>query len=101
MQPRNIQELARRPVRFGRIGDDVTLETHDSRDPFGQLADAQIRTHADIDEILAGITLHQEHRRIGQIVHIQKLPPRRPRTPDHDLLVAALLRLVKLADQRR
>ena len=54
-------------------------------DRFGEFADGHVGADADIDDLLVGIVLHQENQRVGEIVDIQELAPRRAGAPDLEL----------------
>ena len=101
MQARHIQQLARRAVGLARIEHDLARETHHALHQRRQLGDGHILTHAHIDDAFVLVALHQKQTGIGQIVHMQKLAPRRARAPHHHLRRAARPGLVELADQRR
>ena len=72
-----------------------------SRDQLGQLANREVLAGADVDVRQAVVVLHQEHARVGEVVDVQELAPRRAGAPDHDLALAGDLRVVELAHQRR
>ena len=101
VQTAHIQQLPRRPVRLRHILRDPSLVLHHIGDHLRQLDDLDILTGPDVDVHLVRVVVHQEQAGVRQVVHVQELPPRLPRPPDHHLLRALHLRLVDLAYERR
>jgi hypothetical protein len=63
--------------------------------------------HIDVAQHRLGVGLiglpvevQHEERRLGHVVDMQELAPRRAGAPDHDLVAPLLCRLVEAADQR-
>src|SRR5579863_7043028 len=66
----------------------------------GEFGDRDVLAGADIDQLAAGVMLHQVNAGVREIVDIEELPPWRAGAPDHDIAKTGPLRLVKAADQR-
>ena len=55
---------------------------------------------ADVHDLGRAVVLAQEDARVGEIVDVEELPPRRPGAPDRHARSAREPRAVDLADQR-
>ena len=82
MQAAHVEQLARRAVRLRRVEPDVDTGCHDVANLLGELADGQIFPGPDVDVIVAVVVFHQEQARVGEIVDVQELAPRRAGAPD-------------------
>lgn len=83
-EPRNIQELARRPVRLGRVENELTaIVDHPSDEP-RDLGDRDVLSRADVERYLAGVVFENENTGVRQVVHKQEFAPRRSGTPHSD-----------------
>ncbi len=72
-----------------------------SRMHLGQLANGEVLAGTDVDVIVAVVVLHQEQARVGEIVDVQELAPRRARAPHRRRPRRLQLGFVELAHQRR
>ena len=84
------------------VVNDPASETDDFHDHRSERFDRQVLSGPDVEHLRRRIRrFHQEDAGIGQVVDVEELSPRPAATPDDQLVVAALLGLVGLADQRR
>ncbi len=97
----DVEEFPRCPVWFGRVPGQIAPESNDLANQFRQFADGDVFAAAHIDDLSAVIFLEQEDAGRGQIVDMEKFPPRFSRTPDDQLAGAILLCLVRFAQERR
>src|SRR5262245_19171955 len=98
---RHIQELARRAIRPGRVELQFAAEADDIPNDAGQLADRYVLAPSDVHQFRALLVSHQENAGIREVVDMKELPARRSGSPDGRMSVAAQLRLVEFAYQRR
>ena len=82
------------PVDPARITDDLCRQLR-------QLLYRQLLTCSDVYRFIPGIMIHQKYARIRQVIHIQKLPERRSRSPAGHFLCTGYLCLMEAAYQRR
>src|ERR1051325_8666613 len=84
-QLRRVDELARRAVRARGVVDELAFEADDLGHRAGELRDGHVLADADIDHLVAGVALHQEHAGVVKDIREQELTPRRAGAPDRDL----------------
>ena len=72
----DVEEFPRRPVGFGRVPGESALESNNVANQFRQFADGDVFTAAHVDDFGAVVFLEQENASRGQIVYVQKFPPR-------------------------
>src|SRR5262245_25066332 len=100
-ETRDVEELARRPVRLSRVIDETALVTYGRGDLARELGDRHVLAGADVEKTVGGVVLQHEHTGIGEVVHVEELALGRARAPDCDLARARELRLMHAPDQRR
>ena len=109
-QPIHIHQLPRRPIRLAVIKYQLALKTRHLGHRLRQLADRHIcaGTHIDVREHrlrVRPIGLHiqsmHEEARLRHVIHVQKLPLRRPRAPDRHGRGPLLHRLMEAPDHGR
>ena len=101
VQFRDVEKFPRCPVGFGRVPGQLALESNDLANQFRQFADGDVFAATHVDDLSAVIFLEQEDASRGQIVHMEKFPPRFSRAPDDHLAVALLFGFVRFAQKRR
>lgn len=118
VESRHVHQFARRAIRLGCVEYQLAVETDHLADQFGQFPDRDVLTDAHVYQrrlepaahrlvaaqqarIAIVRQVHQEDAGVGHVVAVQELAPWRAGAPDGDRPVAALLRLVELAQQRR
>src|SRR5215211_6418624 len=77
----HVQKLARSTIGLGDIERDRTFVTHNLLYELGKLAYAHVLAAPDVYGLPTGVVVHKEEAGISQVFYVQKLPPRRPRTP--------------------
>ena len=68
---------------FGGIAE-LAVEADNLSDCCSKLGNRHVLAPADINVLLAGIILHQEHKRVGEIVNVQEFAPRPTGAPNLD-----------------
>src|SRR5665213_3681672 len=69
----HIEPLARRAVGLRGVESERAVIAHHLGDELGELGYRHVLAPADIDVTFAGIALHQENQRVGQIVDMEEL----------------------------
>src|SRR6266542_5128485 len=98
-QLRDVEELARRSVRLRRVEHGFPFEADHVGHDLRELADGDVLTDADVDDLWALVLTHQEDAGIGEVVGVEELPSRGSRAPDLDAAPALPLGLVELPDE--
>jgi hypothetical protein len=118
IEPPHIHQLSRRAVRLRRVEHQLAVESDDPAHEFSQFADRDVLAHAHVDQRrleaaalrlvaaqqafeLVVREVHQEDAGVGHVVAVQEFASRRACAPDGDRALAALFRVVELAQQRR
>src|SRR5262245_20940640 len=96
----DVEEFSRRAVRLAGVEDEPAVEADDARDELGKLPNGDIAAAADVAKALACAALHEQDAGACQVVDVQELPARRPRSPQRQLPRAFEPRQVRLAQQR-
>src|SRR5690606_21094285 len=100
LEPAAVHELAGRAVGLAGVEGEVSFVADDVLDRLGELADGDVGAGADVDRSGKRDVFEQEQARVGEVVGVEELAPRRAGTPDGHGGAAVHLRLVRLADQR-
>lgn len=118
VEPRNIHQLPRRPIRLRRIKCEIAFKAHHLAHQFGQFLYGHVLAHTHIHQrrleaagfrlvaakqarVLVVVQVHQEDAGIGHVVAVEEFAARGTSAPDGHGAVAALLGFVKLAQQCR
>jgi hypothetical protein len=100
LEPRNVEHLTRRAVRLARVEAQLSAEADHLAHDLRQLADRDVLTPADVEQLVAVVAVHQEQTGVGQVVDVQELATRRARAPYDRFALAALARFVELPNER-
>ncbi len=96
----HVEELAGCAVGLGGIPLDAAFVADGRRDKLGQLAYGELLARTGVDGLVAGVAVHEEHAKLGEVVDIEELTQRRAVAPAcHDWL-AREFRFMEAADER-
>lgn len=110
LQPRHIQQLARRSVGLRGVEFDPSCETYHARYRLGKLLDRAVRSRSHVDvrkhwrgvgAPLVFIQLHDVDACGGHVVHVEEFAPRCTAPPYDDLFGVVHFGLVEAAEQGR
>lgn len=118
VQASHVHQLARRPVRLGRIKYEIAVEAHHLAHQFGQLLDGDVFAHTDVHQrwleaaglrlvaaqqarVPVVVQIHQKDAGVCHVVAVEEFAARRAGAPDGHRAVAAPFGFVELAQQRR
>ena len=98
---RDVEALPRHPVRLRGVPEEFPPETGGARDHRGKVPDGNVEPAADVDDFRGIRVLHEKQDGVGEIVHVQELPPRHAGAPYGDLALPVVDRIDEFPDQRR
>lgn len=83
-QPRGIQKPPRCTIGLRVVPLDGAPESNNLADTRRQLANRQIFSRSNVDDLIPIVALHQQETRIGKVVNVQKLPAWLSRSPERN-----------------
>src|SRR5690606_8367815 len=98
---RDVEELARRAIRLGRVPFETSAEADDTAYGFRELAYRDVPSRADVVQPFVHALLHQVHTCVGHVIDVQELAHRPARAPHDQGVVSARLRFMRLPQQGR
>src|SRR5215212_5267473 len=97
----HVQKLAWGAIGLSDIERDFAFVAHNFPYELSELPYAHVLANPDIYGLLTGVGVHKEEAGVRQVIYVQKLPPRPPRPPIHNLRLTPLLGFVKPAQEGR
>ena len=95
----HVEELAGGAVGFGGVEGEGASVAEDVADGFGELADGDVVSAADIDNVGGVVVFEKEVAGVGEVINVEEFATRSAGAPDEDGGVVGLLGEVDLADE--